>query len=336
MAFPLRLGKTEVAVSPMGAGTMSWGNKVRMTAYGGTRSPKDEEEAFRVSLEAGITLFDTAEVYGAGNSERRLGELAGSSSAVIATKYAPSYPFPFYFLPRPSRHLPQALDASLSRLQRPRVDLYQIHYPVPFVSIEKLMDRLADALEAGKARAVGVSNFSEQQMRKAHAVLGERGIPLASNQVQYSLVYRRPEFNGVLRACQELGVTLLAYMPLAMGGLSGKYRPGLTPSDWMRRRMTTTFRPREVESLEVLTSKLADVGQRYGKSPAQVALRWVIDQGALPIPGAKEGAQAQENAGALSFSLSRGEVHELAEAGAEWVQEPHWKMSPTLGRNATP
>lgn len=331
MTSPIRLGTTDIPVSPMGVGTMTWGKKARMTAYGGTRSPKDEEGAFRTSLSAGVTLFDTAEMYGSGNSERRLGEVARDSTAIVATKYAPSYPFPFFFLPRSSRHLPKALDASLSRLQRSRVDLYQIHYPAPLVSIKKLMDRLADAVEAGKVRAVGVSNYSEPQMREAHAALKQRGVPLASNQVQYSLLYRRPEFDGVLRACKELDVTLLAYMPLAMGALSGKYRPGATPSDWMRRRMTKTFRPREIESAVSLTSKLADVGLRYGKSPAQVALRWVIEQGALPIPGAKDEAQASENAGALSFSLSQPEVQELTEAAAGWVQEPNWNMSPTLG-----
>ena len=301
-----------------------------MTAYGGTKSRQDEEDAFRASLDSGVTLFDTAEMYGSGNSERRLGELARGTNAILATKYAPSRAFPFFFIPRSSGHLPKALDASLDHLGRRTVDLYQIHYPAPMVSMKKLMGRLADAVESGRARAVGVSNYSEEQMRAAHSALEARGIALASNQVQYSLLYRRPEFNGVLNACKELGVTPIAYMPLAMGLLSGKYRPGAVPADWMRRRMTKTFRPSEVEAVGSIVGKLAEVGSKYQKSPAQVALRWVMDEGALPIPGAKNGAQAKENAGALSFSLSKAELNELGEAAASWIQQPSWTMSPAL------
>jgi len=321
------LGRSPVRVSPLGVGAMTWGEKTRMTAYGGTKSPADEEAAFRGSLNAGVTLFDTAEMYGSGNSERRLGELARGTNAMIATKYAPSLAF-LPFLPRPARHLPKALDASLARLGRTTVDLYQIHYPVPLVSIRALMSRLADAVQTGKVRAVGVSNYSEKQIRLAHAALEARGVPLASNQVQYSLLYRRPEFDGVLGACKELGITLLAYMPLAMGALSGKYRPGNVPTDWMRRRMTKTFRPREVESLTGIVERLVAIGKSHEKSAAQVALRWVMEQGALPIPGAKDGIQARENAGSATFTLSQAEVEELREAAKVWVQEPKWKMSP--------
>ena len=323
------LGRSPVRLSPLGVGAMTWGEKTRMTAYGGTKSPADEESAFRTSLDAGVTLFDTAEMYGSGNSERRLGELARGTGAIIATKYAPSLGF-LPFLPRSSRHLPKALDRSLARLGRTTVDLYQIHYPVPLVPIKGLMGRLADAVQSGKVRAVGVSNYSEAQMRAAYAALEARGVPLASNQVQYSLLYRRPEFDGVLAACKELNVTLLAYMPLAMGALSGKYRPGSVPTDWMRRRMTNTFRPREVESLGHISAKLGAIGTSHGKSSAQVALRWVMEHGAVPIPGAKDGSQAQENAGAVTFSLSQAEVAELRDASGGWVQEPRWKMSPTI------
>jgi aryl-alcohol dehydrogenase-like predicted oxidoreductase len=308
---------------------MTWGRKTRMTAYGGTRSPGDEETAFRASLDAGVLLFDTAEMYSSGNSERRLGELARGTNAVIATKFRPGLPF-LPVVPRPSRYLPKALEGSLARLGLTTVDLYQIHYPVPGAAIKSLMSRLADTVQAGKARAVGVSNYTADQMRTAHAALEARGIPLASNQVQYSLLYRRPEFNGVLRTCKELGVTLLAYMPLAMGALSGKYRPGTGPTDWMRRRMTRTFRPREATSAVALTEKLAAIGRRYSKTPAQVALRWVMDQGAVPIPGAKDGVQARENAGAMTFSLSSVELEELRESAKGWVQEPRWRMSPML------
>ena len=114
------------------------------------------------------------------------------------------------------RSLP-TLDESLTRLQRTRIDLYQIHYPFPWLSIPKLMNLMADAVEAGKIRTVGVSNYNAKQMRTAHTELAKRELPLASNQVQYSLLHRAPETNGVLDACRELGVTLIGYMPLAAG-----------------------------------------------------------------------------------------------------------------------
>lgn len=325
----IKIGGTNIQILPLGVGAMTWGHKVLMTAYGGTRSPKDEEEAFKTSLNAGITFFDTAEMYSSGNSERRLGELAQNTEAIIATKYAPSLPF-MPFLPRPARHLQKALDNSLKRLRRPRVDLYQIHYPVSFLSNKALMDQLASAVEKGKTLAVGVSNYSAEQMKEAYEALKAYGIPLASNQVQYSLLYRRPEVNGVFDACRELGVTLIAYMPLAMGALTGKYKPGSIPSDWMRRRIGNTFRDREITAATEITLKLIEIGNRYEKTPAQVALRWVIERGALPIVGAKDGAQARENAGALSFTLTKSDINYLEESTLGWLQGTKWKYTPTL------
>jgi aryl-alcohol dehydrogenase-like predicted oxidoreductase len=325
----ITIGRTNISVLPLGVGAMTWGRKVMMTAYGGTLSPKDEEEAFKTSLDAGITFFDTAEVYGSGNSERRLGELAQDTEAIIATKYAPSVPF-MPFLPRSARHLHKALDASLARLRRSQVELYQIHYPVSFISNKALMDQLALAVEKGKAVAVGVSNYSAKQMREANDALKVYGIPLASNQVQYSLLYRRPDVNGVFDTCRELGITLIAYMPLAMGALTGKYKPGSVPSDWMRRRMGNTFRDREIVAATEVTAKLIEIGNRYGKTPAQVALRWVIERGALPIVGVKNSTQVHENAGALSFSLTKSEITYLEEFTTGWLQGTRWNYTPTF------
>jgi aryl-alcohol dehydrogenase-like predicted oxidoreductase len=118
---------------------------------------------------------------------------------------------------------PKELDVTLARLGRDSIDLYQHHYPNAKLSIPKLMDFVADAVEAGKVKAVGVSNYSAEQMREAHAALAKRRIPLASNQIEYSLLHRQPEVNGILDACLELGITLIAYSPLAGGRLTGKY-----------------------------------------------------------------------------------------------------------------
>ncbi len=182
-------------------------------AYGPSHGPQEEAEALEATLAAGVNLIDTAPIYSGGASERRVGELARGKDMLIATKFPPS---PF----SGNDSFPKALEASLTRLQRDRIDLYQIHFPYPRLSIPKLMNHMADAVEAGKIRAVGVSNYSAEQMRLAHAELAKRGIPLASNQVQYSLLHRAPETNGVLAACQELGDHPDCLFPFSDGGLN--------------------------------------------------------------------------------------------------------------------
>jgi aryl-alcohol dehydrogenase-like predicted oxidoreductase len=296
---------------------MTWGEPTGLArlspaklAYGGAHGREEEQRAFEASVVAGVTLFDTAAMYSGGASERRLGELAHGKAVVIATKFPPS---PW----SRTESLPNELDASLARLGRSAVDLYQHHFPSARVSIPHLMTLMADAVEAGKVKAVGVSNYSAAQMRVAHAALAERGIALASNQVEYSLMHRHVEVNGVLDACRELGVTLIAYQPLASGALTGKYGTGARPTGL--RRFMGYFRRSGLEAVTPVMALLREIGGRYAKSPAQVALRWLIEQdGVLPIPGAKNGKQASENAGALSFCLTAAEIEALDQATIAW------------------
>jgi aryl-alcohol dehydrogenase-like predicted oxidoreductase len=198
-------------------------------------------------------------------------------------------------------------------LGRSTIDLYQHHFPAR-VSIPTLMYQVADAVEAGKVRAVGVSNYSAEQMRQAHSALAERGIPLASNQVEYSLLHRQPEANGVLDACRELGVTLIAYTPLAGGLLTGKYSIANRPAGFYR-RVLPRYRRKALEAIQPVIELLTEIGDRHSKTPSQVALRWLIENPTvLPIPGAKNGRQAAANAGALTFSLTADEVQALDDA----------------------
>lgn len=312
-ATSLRLGRTDLRVSRLGIGAMVWGdmstaprwNPAR-NAYGPTSSAEEQRAALEVSLGAGINFIDTAAMYGKGASERRVGELTAGSDVVVATK------FPFGFLSRASS-LPDVLEGSLVRLQRTTIDLYQIHYPFRWMSIPTLMKLMAEAAQAGKIHAVGVSNYDVHQMRLAHAELARRGIPLASNQVEYSLLHRHPETDGVLEACRELGITLIAYMPLASGALTGKYSADARPAGW--RRYTGYFRGKSLAALARLVEHLREIGARYEKSPGQVALRWLIQQdGVLPIAGAKNASQAAENAGALTFALDDAEADALSQA----------------------
>ena len=308
----VRIGATDLHVAPLAVGAWSWGDW-RYWGYGESFGPKDVVDAFVASADAGLDLFDTAEVYGDGESEKILGWLLRKRGAplAVATKFA--------LLPgRDARTLPRALDASLRRLGLPRVDLYQIHWPDRAqASVDALMEGLARAALAGKARAVGVSNFSATEMREAHAALARRGVPLASNQVRYSLLDRAPEVDGVLDACRELGVTLLAYSPLSQGLLTGKYAPGRPPPS--PRAGHAEFAEENLLAVAPLVAMLTEIGKAHGDArPEQVALAWLSERGAVPIAGAKTGDQARINAGALAVELGAGEVESLDRASSRW------------------
>jgi aryl-alcohol dehydrogenase-like predicted oxidoreductase len=311
------LGRSEVRVSRLGVGAMTWGDPSGLSrlspaklAYGGPPGIGDERAALEASIAAGVTFFDTAAMYSGGAAERRLGELARGSEVQISTKFPAS-------IRARAEELPATLEASLARLGRATVDLYLHHYPTRRVSIPDLMGLMADAVEAGKVRAVGVSNYTAEQVRIAHAALADRGVPLAAVQQGYSLLDRRLETNGVLDACRELGITLIAYQPLASGALTGRYLDGARPSGF--RRFMRSFRGSGREAIVPVVGLLREIGARHARTPAQIALRWLIEQGnVIPIPGAKTGAQAAANADALSFALTSDEVEALAQAPVAW------------------
>ncbi|OQA45490.1 MAG: L-glyceraldehyde 3-phosphate reductase [Chloroflexi bacterium ADurb.Bin325] len=305
----IELGRSGVHAPLLGLGTWQWGD-TRIWRYGQDYAEAEIEAAFDAALSADIDLFDTAEMYGQGRSERFLGQFvrgrvaAGGARPVIATKYMP-YPW------RLTRgRLAAALHSSLDRLGLAQVDLYQVHWPLPPRSVTTWAEALADVVEAGLARAVGVSNHSTDQMRRVHEALARRGVPLASNQVQYSLLHRRPEQNGLFAACRELGVTLIAYSPLAKGLLTGKYAPGSRPAGPRGWRYNDGL----LAKIGPLNGLLRDIGQAHGKTPGQVSLNWLICRGALPIPGAKNARQAAENAGALGWRLNADEMAALEQA----------------------
>jgi len=311
------LGHSQLLVPRMGVGAMTWGDAKGLarlhpakTAYGGAEGIEEEKRALEVSIAAGANLFDTAAFYSLGAAESRLGELTYGQDVLIASKFPGGFSFR-------AEDFPKELAASLTRLRRDSIDLYQHHFPAKKVSIPKLMNLLADAVEAGQVKAVGVSNYSAEQMREAYTALAKRGIPLASNQVEYSLLHRQPEVNGVLDACRELGVTLIAYSPLAGGALTGKY--SATQRAGGLRRFLPNFSKKAMDALQPVLKLLREIGDRYSKTPSQVAIRWLIENPImLPIPGAKNGKQAAENTGALSFSLTPEEVAALSQATMTW------------------
>ena len=306
----------EMNVAPLGVGAWSWGT-TRLWGYGKEYDRGDVGEAFRASMAEGVTLVDTAEMYGNGASERIIGEILREGGfegrPVIATKFAP---LPYRFS---ATSLLKAVDKSLERLGIETIDLYQIHFPNPIFKIDRLMDALAETVKAGKVRRVGVSNYGADQMRRAHERLASHGVSLASNQVEYSLLQRAPETNGVLEASRDLGVTLIAYSPIAKGLLTGKYGPDGNRPSGLVRRMGRAFGEQNLKRVEPVVNILREIGEAHDKEPAQVALNWLITQrNTFPIPGAKNEHQAHQNAGALRWEMTGEEAEKLNLATLGW------------------
>ncbi len=304
------LGTTDLRVSELGIGAWAWGD--RMWGYGRDYGQQQVLEAFQAARQAGVNFFDTAEVYGLGRSERLLGAAmarhAGGAQLVVASKF---FPFPWRLSGRAFR---RALRGSLRRLRRPSIELYYLHWPFPPVPIERWMEQMAWAVGEGLVQAVGVSNFNRDQMLRAREALARHGIPLAANQLPYSLLRRGIELQGLLETCQREGISVVAYSPLEQGLLTGKYGPQNPPPRSQIRRRGGAYLSR----LPHLIGLMREIGQEHGgKSPSQVALNWAICKGTIPIPGAKNGRQARENAGAMGWRLAASQVEALERAAAE-------------------
>jgi aryl-alcohol dehydrogenase-like predicted oxidoreductase len=288
------LGSTDIRVSRIGTGTNRW-------SFG-----ENDEPVFQVYkslLDKGVNFFDTAEIYTGGKSERLLGDCRkrDGRQPIIASKYRPSTSR------LTKRDFFQALEGSLNRLGVETLDLYYIHFPPTDQSIEDLMDYMAETWTSEKIRAVAVSNFDADQMRRAAAQLERHGLTLAANQVEYSLLNRETETNGVLEACKELNVSLVAYRPIGRGQLI---------STVMADSSSKAAVGSEGESN--LETVIRSIAEDHGGSVSQVALNWLLlrDDLVIPIPGATKVDHALENAGALDWVMSKAEFNELDEASS--------------------
>jgi aryl-alcohol dehydrogenase-like predicted oxidoreductase len=319
------LSGSDVSLPLLGVGTWAWGDRSTwgMGGYDKGLTRDSIREAWDASIDAGVTFFDTAEVYGRGESERIIGALLAedptrAAAAGIATKFMPS---PWKLGVRGA--LLKSLRASLDRLGLPAVDLYQIHGPVSLRSHSALADALAAAHQAGLVKAVGVSNYSARETRAIAEALRSRGLQLATNQVEFSLLRRSPETGGLFATCAELGVVPLAYSPIGQGRLTGKYSASNPPPG------KRNFSNHPMEVVDGVVAELRTVGEKYGgKLPAQVALNWVIAKGAVPIPGAKSRHQAEENAGALGWHMDEDDMARLdrvALPGLTSLQSRFWQ-----------
>lgn len=289
----------------IGIGTWAWGDRF-VWGYGNKYHEEDIIQAFQETIRNKITFFDTAEVYGQGKSESFIGKLIPSSpyEVQIATKFMP---FPW----RISKNaLKRALQGSLERLGLEKVDLYQIHWPLKPFPVERWLEQMAAAYQDGLIKAIGVSNFDLNQTKRSVAMLRNHGLNLAANQLEYHLLERRIEKNGLMEYCVQNGIKVIAYSPIAMGILSGKYTPENPPKGARASQYTPTL----LAKIQPLIKLLKRIGQDHeGKTASQVALNWTICKGTLPIPGAKNARQAVENAGGTGWRLTNEEVRQLDE-----------------------
>ena len=299
-----RLGQTDIEVTPIGLGGNKFSGGKGMTGMVYPEIPQPQIDAIvKAALDGGVNWFDTAEIYGGGRSEQALAtalHAAGKQDdeVVVATKWSPFF--------RTAGNIPRSIDERLHLLQGYTIDLYMVHMPYSFSSREAEMDALAELTKAGKIRSVSVSNFGADQMRRAHAALAKHGLPLAVNQVQYNLLNRKLETNGVLDAAQELGVTIIAWAPLASGVLTGKFHkePELLDRAPLARRMMLR---RKLEPSRPVIEALDAMAVKYEVASTQIALNWLInvqDETVVAIPGASRVEHARQNTGAMGFRLS--------------------------------
>lgn len=300
------LGKSGLMITPIGLGCWQFSKQQNMTGkFWPTIENNTINSIVKTSLEGGINWFDTAEVYGNGASERALSDALTAlgkkpGEIMLATKWWPMF--------RTASNITKTINARLNALKPYPIDLYQVHQPWGFSNEKAEMDAMARLVKENKIKYVGVSNFSASQMRSAWEALQKHGIHLISNQVRYSLLDRKIESNGILQTAKELGISIIAYSPLAQGLVTGKFHdnPQLLKNIGMR-KYTPQFKPSGLEKSRPVIKCVQELALKYDVSPSQIALNWLINfhgETVVAIPGATKESHAKENTGAMTFTLS--------------------------------
>lgn len=315
--IPLRrLGQSDTSISALGLGCWQFSKgRGLVGGFWPSMAQNDINEIVKMSLEGGINWFDTAEVYGKGESENALAEALEqlgeeADRALIATKWWPMF--------RSASSITNTIDKRLKALHNKPIELYQIHQPYSFSNEKKEMKHMGNLLRANKIKHAGVSNFKADKMQSAYKALKEEGYSLASNQVKYSLLDRRIETNGVMEIAKELGITIIAYSPLEQGILSGKFHknPELVKNIKGPRKYMSFFKKAGLEKTKPLIDLLEEKATVYEVSPTQIALNWLIHfhgDTVVAIPGASKVHHAKENIGALHFRLTDDDLKEIDE-----------------------
>ncbi len=314
-----RLGRDGPMVSAIGLGAMSFAG-----VYGGSDDAESEDTLTR-ALELGVTFIDTANIYGAGRSEQVIGRVIAGRRAevVLATKFGGGGDAG---LGSPEKVGP-ALEESLARLGTDHVDLYYLHRVDPTTPIEETVGAMAQLVDAGKVRYLGLSEAAPETLRRAHATH-----PITALQTEYSLFSRDPE-TAILPTTRELGIGFVAYSPLGRGLLTGHYRRSedLPEQDW--RRSVPRFQGENLDNNSVIIERLEEIAAAHGATVAQLALAWLLHQGddVVPIPGTRKRQNLEANAAAADVVLTADDlrtIDEIAspstvagERGATWYMD---------------
>ena len=310
------LGHSNLLLSPIGLGTWQFSNHGKN--WWKPITSHSVYNIIKASLQGGINWLDTAEYYGHGNSEKFIGstlKLLEIEDSLTEHIYIADKWFP---LLRSAKTIRQTFSDRLSNLQRPCIDLYQIHHPTSISSLKKQAEALANLQEEGLIKAIGVSNFSAHQMAKTDDLLKSFGLRLASNQVKYNLLHRKPERNGVLDVAKERGISLIAYSPLQQGVLTGRFHanPDSIKKLSTLRRLNSGLSSRNLKKTQPLIDFLQKLTDKYNKTPAQISLNWLIHahgSTTFAIPGASNLKQAKSNLEAQNFRLAEADLQKLSE-----------------------
>ena len=306
--IPRPLGRTGVSVHPIGLGCMS------LSGFYGETSEPEAMRLLGAALDLGVDFWDTANVYGEGLSETRLGKFFAEDRArrarvTLATKFSISRDADGKrFIDNSQAHMIAALDGSLKRLGVDHVDLYYVHRLDPRFPVEETVGALARQVEKGKIRAIGLSEMAPDTLRRADAVH-----PIAAMQSEYSLWTRGPEL-GMLQTCAELGVAFVAFSPVARGALGGSLRDvaALPPGDF--RKNNPRFMGRNWERNLARIDAYVALARSFDRDPGQLALAWALAQGPhiLTIPGTRYAKTLARDARAAVRSLSAAEAEGIA------------------------
>ncbi len=314
-----KLGKTDIEITPIGLGVWQFSEAKGFHKFFWKGIEREEtNNIVDITIKSGVNWFDTAEIYGSGRSEmglsRALRELnIKKEDILIATKWNPIF--------RTAKSIEKTFYKRVENLNPFPITLHQVHNPASFSSAEKEMSAMANLMDDGKIKAVGVSNFSSNAMIRSNNALEDRGYSLASNQVRYSLLDRKIERNGILETSKELGSTIIAYSPLGQGLLTGKFHdhPELLKSTpFIRKRVLKGKYDKSRDLIDLLKS----IADNHEVTTSQVALNWLINfhgDTVVAIPGASKVKHAESNASVLNFELSKEEMTVIDEKSSNFI-----------------
>lgn len=309
-----QLGQTNIMLSPIGLGTWQFSSGVgELGKYWPALTDETTRDVVKTAIENGVNWFDTAEQYGNGVSEKNLSSALKAleittGTVKIADKWWPKN--------RKAASIIESISQRLDCLQGYPIDLYQIHWPESESWLRTEMKALAQLVEEGKVKSVGLCNYNRRDIKRAHRFLRKRGIPLASVQIHYNLAFRHSERHDVLKVAADLGISVIAWSPLEQGLLSGKFHNNEEALKLLKQERINMFglSSDRLKETQPLIDVLERIAGKHKATPAQISLAWITqyhDNLVFAIPGANSAKQTLSNSRSMYISLSQSELDEL-------------------------